>query len=283
MMAAGAAGTLSHVLAGHAHGLDGQDILPFPQGSDPDANPHLAAASRMVRAARMNEADTRRAWSGADGYHPMRAALHERLAASALNPFAAAAAGGKPQAVLAIGNHCAGKSTPGLAAAGGAAPAWTVASSNDLMERLPEYQGWNAPLLHSEAEDVAALAMKMAVARRHHVFVEHVGHDLEEAWALAGRLGDAGYDIHLVHADVPPAEAAARAAGRFLDNPFGLASRHEPSARYVPPEYVADDVGGRPAATYLELRDHPAVATWRSYDASGGPGSVPKLRDHGSR
>lgn len=217
--------------------------------------------------------------------HPRRA-LHEALARAALNPAAGGQPWQTPLAVVALGPPAGGKSSAGLPLCRGLATAWTRIDAPALAAGLPEYQGWNAPLLHAEAEDICALLRARAVALRHNVFIEHPGHDQVEVADLLGQLRAGGYEVRLGHAHAPGTEAQARAQARFAawTGPLGG------TAPYCRPQAVAASASAS-AACYAALAAAPeraGLAGWCQYywrpDAGAGgafAGGAVEIADRG--
>ena len=105
-------------------------------------------------------------------------------------------------------------------------------NSDDVKERLPEYQGWNAPLLHEESSYVGGKMEKFARERGLNVVIDAT---LKSGLTTKERIDQfkaAGYRIegHYMHAS--PARAAERALGRFTR---GMEKNGK--GRFVAPEY----------------------------------------------
>jgi hypothetical protein len=224
---------------------------------DPACTARAEAAGRLVRAARLFGATSRRAYfRHAGGYDAARAALHERLAAGAV--LAVPPAAGTPQALLVVGPRAGGKSRAADAKAAELLGAWATADALSFAAQLPEYQGWNAALLADEGGDVAALAIEAALASGRNLVVECHGHEPFTAGRAAHRLAGAGYAVHGLAVTCPAATARARAAARFAANPFGLRDPLSDPSAFTP---EAD-----PGTKARDLAGYPGLSSWATVE-----------------
>lgn len=114
-------------------------------------------------------------------------------------------------------------------------------NSDDIKESLPEYQGWNAALLHEEATDifnkVDAQARELGV---------NIVHDstMKNGTSAMARLSDykaAGYNLEGHYMFAPPQQAATQAMGRFTRGTAKLSPEERAegkTGRMVPPSYI---------------------------------------------
>lgn len=230
-----------------------------------------------------------RAWSKGkhstpDGeYTPERKKLHEEIVKSMLNPKAAVPKGQRPAAVLLMGPPGAGKSTAGQPVAKLIAPEFTIVNSDDVKEKLPEYQGWNAALVHEESADVAEGSLtQQAIEGNHNTMFDLTGNNGSKMAMMAEHLGKLGYDVHVVQVQIPAYKSSFRAWQRFAKNAFSK-DQSQPPGRFVPPDYAMKDVDGNPERTYEKLKNHPAVKSWVQIDNDVPHGSEPKVIDQGKR
>ncbi len=195
-------------------------------------------------------------WQADGSYSPERARLHESIVASLLNPRAVAEANQPRHAVILIGAPASGKTTTFQPAAQELGVEFTVINADDVKEKLPEYTGGNAAMVHEESSHIAeGLLFSQAMQAGHHICLDIVGKNTNKVRNLIGGLYQQGYEISLMYAHLPIEKACARAVDRFRRK-----------GRFVPPTYIAKDVDGLPEQTYTELRDDPRVTHWRRYD-----------------
>jgi predicted ABC-type ATPase len=89
-------------------------------------------------------------------------------------------------------------------------------NSDDMKAALPEYQGWNAALLHEESSDLAATAE--SVAREHglNVIIDGTMGDPKKLDDRVQTYKDAGYRVAGHFMRVKPETSAKRAVERFV-------------------------------------------------------------------
>jgi predicted ABC-type ATPase len=171
-------------------------------------------------------------------YTDERQAVHEKLLNGLFTDQAIAAAtpksGQKPVMTMLGGRGGSGKSwlTKGKNAPVDAAHA-IVIDSDEFKRHLPEYEGWNAALLHDEVDDIVT----DAVERAQHMGL-NVVHDqtMKSAKSVVDRVDDyaaKGYDIHGHYMHLPADEAARRAVGRFMHGDE-VDGRKTQTGRFVP-------------------------------------------------
>jgi hypothetical protein len=260
--------------------------LPEPKDENDTAwleqamqHPYIKEAARRLEAEK-SEGDTEDKWDKRPGstkenpiWDPERVAkVHEPVIASFLNDNAKAAPGEKPRAVFLIGPFGAGKSFAGEPMARKIIPNHTLINPDEVKQRMPEDEGWNATHIHEESSHISKQVQKRAIENRHHVLFDGSGQNGEKMEKMANDLAAGGYDVHVIHVTVPKHISVHRAATRFLQNPFGMAKPGEKPSRYAPLGYVWNDVGSKPDETYRRLRDNPniksglSVNTHRPFD-----------------
>lgn len=212
-------------------------------------------------------------------YTPERTALHEEIVGRMLNPKAAAPQGQRPVAFLLMGPPAAGKTTAGAPMSKRLGVEFTVINPDDAKAALPEYEGWNAAILHEESSYITEdLVYGRAVAARHNLQFDLTGKNDEKLARQADTLAELGYDIHVVHVKLPSEKAAYRAWNRFRKGAF--ATEGEPG-RFVEPEYSGVDVDEKPDRTYARLKEHPSVRSWMQVSTDVPKGQQPKVLDEG--
>lgn len=168
----------------------------------------------------------------ADGtYTPARQALHMRIIEQLLNEKAVKAAtpdkGERPTATF-------------LGGRGGSGKGWFTESqgpvdkhkaiyinSDDIKEMLPEYEGWNAALVHEEAGDIVTQAEHMCIELGLNVIHDGTMRTAASTVRRVREYKNAGYRVEGFYMFVPPQIAARRALDRFLHK-----------GRYVPVSYT---------------------------------------------
>ena len=234
---------------------------------DPLCPDFAAAAGHLVRAAVAFGADSRAAYhetavprrvNGRDvlgyTYGPGRDALHRRMTA----PARATPASRAKRGLVVVGPPAAGKSRAAAEFARSMGGVWATADGMAEAARLPEYQGWNRALLAAEGGDIATRALIDAIDAGADVVVELHGGEWWTPGGVAHLLGLCGYEVHGMAVACPPAVAAARAAARFAENPFGLADPLADPSPFAPPS----PVGGVTGTRAKDLAGYPGLASW---------------------
>lgn len=198
----------------------------------------------------------------ADGrWTPERAALHEKIVSKYLNPKAKTREGETPNVILFLGSPGAGKTstlTPEIKDLA----RFTVVNPDDMKNELPEYNGYNAGLLHEESDYMAdALLLGRAIRERHNIVIDSTGKTWSKYLRIARHFKEMGYRVEAYFVDVDPLVATQRAIKRFISGGT--------RPRYVNPRYVLTDVDGRPSKTYERLKESGLVDRVVKYDNSG--------------
>lgn len=148
---------------------------------------------------------------------------------------------------------------------------YVMVNADDVKTVMPEYNGFNAALVHEESAYVADLIEAKARALGLNILYDatlKTAGDENDGGALGKlrRFKDAGYQVHVDFIDVPVETSVNRAMDRFVGN-----SEH----RYVPPSVIrhgADEkFGSKARGTFERLRDK--VDSYRLIDntAPGRP------------
>jgi hypothetical protein len=207
-----------------------------------------------------------------------RIKLHNKIRASLLNQDAKAADGQSPIAVIVLGPPGSGKTTL-------AAPfarrtfkvQFSAINPDDVKAMLPEYEGWNADVLHEESSDVAERDIaRHAVYRRLNIIYDIVGKSSEKVDAAIKDFDALGYQVYVVLTDLPSWKAAGRAWDRFQENPFRR-TLSKPPGRFVPPEYVHREVGSNPRKTFDSVKRDKLVRGYCRLDVDVPRNSPPKI------
>lgn len=192
-------------------------------------------------------------------YTKERAQLHKEILQSIFTPervrAATPAPGEKPVAVILGGRGGSGKSW--LVSKDGPVDQskFVYINPDDFKEALPEYQGWNAGLVHEESDDIHSQATE--IAQRLGVNVIHDA-TMKTAGSTRQRVEDykrLGYEVDAYYMFASPKTAATRAVERF-----------EKAGRYVPPSYSLASLTNE--ATFDSLI--PQLRNWGVYSSNDG-------------
>lgn len=207
------------------------------------------------------------------GYTEEREKVHAEIVESMLNPAAAVPIGTRPVAVMLMGQPASGKTSalkPMVKASG---LEYTTLAADHAKKMLPEYEGWNAALLHQESQDVAQHELtKRAIQGRHNVIVDWTAANMQKTQAHYQNLCDHGYDVHLVYVDVSVATSAKRVLQRYKE-----------AGRYVPLSYL-QSIDKKPLKSYNELKEMDCTKQWSHHSTENTVvGQDPELIEEGSR
>lgn len=200
-----------------------------------------------------------------------RTALHEEIVNSYFTPEKVAAAtpaeGEQPVLHLIGGRGGSGKSW--FTKPGGTIDASKaiVIDNDDIKagnERLgvkgiPEYEGWNAALVHDEAKMLGQRAEKIARDNGLNVVLDGTMRTTKEFTKKVDAFREAGYRIEGHYMFLSPEVSTERAIKRFME-----------VGRYVPPDYTFTSRTNE--QTFDSVKDQ--MANWEIYDNSG---AAPKL------
>lgn len=238
--------------------------------SSPDAAARVAETeARLSRGVATDAPVEQGGFKNPDGtYTAEREAVHDRILNAIFTDQAVRdatpAEGEKPLVTFLGGRGGSGKSwftNP----AGPIDPSKALLLNSDhIKEMLPEYQGWNAPLLHEESSDILAHAEDLARRSGLNVIVDGT---LRSEGSAAQRLAiykAAGYDAEGYYMHTSPQEAARRGMARFM--------RGGPDGRYVKVDYILQSTTNE--RTFDSLK--PSFRKWQIYD-NNTPGSGPKF------
>ena len=244
---------------------------------------HQEVVRRLKLLGDLDQTDTAHRFKAADGaYTPERTRLHQAIVEQMLDPAAKAKTGRKPIAIVVVGLPGSGKTTVVSPWPKRLDVVCAEANPDDIQNQLPEYQGWNADLVHVESRDVLEkILIPQGIARRLNLLVDVTGRDPTRTLAIADELGRASYEIYLIHVQLPAGKAAFRAWRRFRGGAFKQNAADPDAGRFVSPQFIVTAFGSKPAETYAVLKKHPAVVHWQAVNTSGGRGQPPKIEEEG--
>lgn len=199
---------------------------------------------------------------------PERMAIHRDITDQIMTPAAIAAAQPEPgaQPVLHI-----------LGGRGGSGKGWFTKTgtvdtetslylnSDDVKEKLPEYQGWNAALLHEESSHIGDAMEQAALAAKLNVIIDATLKSGATTEKRINAFKAAGYRIEGHYMYASPVRAAEQATGRFVRG-----NEKNGKGRFVPPEYSMGSLTNE--HSFDQHRDD--MDDWEVYDNMGG---TPKL------
>lgn len=224
----------------------------------------------------VNESDDERRYS------TQRAMLHDEIERNMLPAETRAKPGEKPQAVLLMGPPGAGKSFAGVPYANQMGIPFAELNNDEIKAQLPEYEGWNAAVVHEESASLLEKRIiHKAVRDQHHFILDGVGKNEEKMNKIAARLTSEGYDVHAILVTIPAVESAGRAWRRFAGNAFAQNDPTGSPGRYVPLDYIVDAVGQKPEETYESLKNSENLSTWVSVSTNVPMGDAPIVLDQG--
>jgi len=254
-------------------------------------HPYVKEAERLIQSARDSGATTGNLYwnpdsnDGRGDFTPERKAIHDEITGHMLNSNAVAKPGEVPQISFVIGPPGSGKTSMGrpaaMAAMGFSSERVTTLDPDEVKMSLPEYRGWNASLVHDESAEVFDRILEKAVKDRHHICFDTTGRDYEFMNSMVDKFADAGYDVHLVHTHLSGEESALRAVNRFVKTAFQDSPDPEQRGRYVPVNFIATHIDGKPEKVYDQLSQDDRIRSWVSYDAKNLSNGI--IRNSGTR
>lgn len=226
----------------------------------PGARQAILEAERKTAAG----VQTQQLHMAADGHYSVdRVAVHDRIISQIINPETVAAAlpeeGQQPTFVVLGGRGGAGKSWFTRSSDSPIeAENFLYLNSDDIKEALPEYEGWNAGLVHEESSDIVGRANHIARSVGANVIFDATMRSTGTIDRLVEEYKAAGYRVEGYFMHTAPQVSAVRAMNRFMS-----------SGRYVPPAYVLSSVTNERSFDALA----PKMDNWAVYDnnSSSGP------------
>jgi predicted ABC-type ATPase len=202
---------------------------------------------------------------------PERQVLHDQIVNDILEPGRPAPAGTEPEAVITGGLPGSGKSSV-LAerAASGQFDGYVHIDADVIKGMLPEYEGWNAGLLHDESSAIVEEVFQRCVERHMPVMYDATLRTTRNAAAVVNALEEVGYNTRLIYVDIPIEDSMRRVLNRFASG----------TGRYVSPFYVATR-DGRNLMSLETLKGE--VDAWEHWDNGQPMGQSPRLIAQGNR
>lgn len=138
-----------------------------------------------------------------------------------------------------------------------------VLDADEIKQKLPEYEGWNAAQVHEESGDIFDRITERAQALGLNLVHDATMKTAKKAVALVQGFKDAGYRTEAHYMYLPPPEAAKRAVSRFLGK----------TQRFVPPGIVLDNTTNE--GSFDQVKG--LVDSWSFRDNNVGKGEEPRL------
>ena len=202
---------------------------------------------------------------------PERQALHDQIINDILEPGRPAPAGIEPEAVIMGGLPGSGKSSVLAERAGGGQFDGYVHIDADVIKgMLPEYEGWNAALLHDESSAIADEVVRRSIRNHMPIMYDATLRTTRNAAAVVDALESVGYNTRLIYVDIPIEDSMRRVLSRFASG----------TGRYVSPFYVATH-DGRNLLSLEALKGQ--VDAWEHWDNGQPRGQSPRLVAQGNR
>ncbi|MFP5515055.1 MAG: zeta toxin family protein [Alphaproteobacteria bacterium] len=211
-------------------------------------------------------ADSTIALHKVDGiYSETRQALHEAIISKILSEDRVKAAtprpGQRPTFIM-------------LGGRGGSGKSWfkekvyqpercIVLDADVIKKELPEYEGWNAFLLHEESSELFDRLTDFALALGLNLVHDATLKTTDKAVALISRVKAAGYRVEVHYMYLSRKAAAVRAIARFLGD----------TGRLVPPSVILSNTGNEASFDAVKA----SADAWSFRDNDVPPGQPPKL------
>jgi predicted ABC-type ATPase len=240
-----------------------------------------AAAERLKTQVTTDSLPEKGGFKNANGtYTPERAALHETIVQDYINPETVRQFTPKPgeNPLLTI-----------LGGRGGSGKSWLtskdgpidttkslVLDADEIKSKLPEYEGWNASILHEESSDIVAMIDARAAKIGMNVVLdgtlksENIQKRIDVYQAPPGHE----YELEGYYMYASPETAATRAMGRFATKAGDF------SGRFVPPEVILGNVNNE--KNFDKMSE--GFRKWGVYDNDADkPGEAPRLVEQADR
>jgi HK97 family phage portal protein len=199
-------------------------------------------------------------------YTPARIAIQQRVVQSIMTPEAIAAAvpkaGEKPTLHILGGRGGSGKSFFTSKKGTIDKSKFLYLNNDDIKEKLPEYAGWNAAMVHEESSHIGSGIEAAARDAKLNVIIDGT---MKSAGVTEQRIAAfkaAGYRIEGHYMYTSPENSAQRALERFV--------RGGETGRFVPPEYSLSSTTNE--ASFDKVKGQ--MDAWEIYDNDG---SAPKF------
>jgi predicted kinase len=140
-------------------------------------------------------------------------------------------------------------------------------SADDVRSRMPNYEGWNSPLLADEADDVLERVMTKAVKEHKPLVLDSMLKTGDTAERIVKALGAHGYRTRVIFVDTPMEMAMERAISRYTSG----------TGRYVSPAYIASHAD-KGLHTFERLKS--VADAWEHW---ANDGEAPKKLGEGKR
>lgn len=127
-----------------------------------------------------------------------------------------------------------------------------------------------AGALHQESDQIIQTQLVRAMKRGDNVVYPLVGKNAQKIEDIVLTLKEQGYDVNVHYNHLDPDKAAGRAVSRFNE-----------TGRFVDPDYVVNQIGLKPKATYDIIKGNENITEYTHYDNDVAYGEKPKLIESG--
>lgn len=243
-----------------------QDIMTYYSKHKPEIKTSIDKYIKSNYFVSDGHTQTKDLYKTSKGYTKERQKLHNSIIRGIVDSANSPKEGERPIAVLMGGGSASGKGTlrenvviPRLQAEGISVG---ISDCDDIKSQLPEYEHFlqqdpeSAALgVHSESMDVSMDALDALIKNNKHLLFDGTMKNVDKYNRIIDKLHDAGYEIHVVGADVPVDTAIERSNNRAKQ-----------TGRKVPEGIITGSHGGF-SLTYPQLIDR--VDKYSLYDNSG--------------
>jgi len=191
-------------------------------------------------------------------YTDERTQLHDSIIAKFDNPTAVAK--GQPTLVLTGGIPGSGKSA---ILEEKDISHYVVIDSDEIKKSLPDYAGWNAALLQTEADDIIARLVSKSVTENKNIILDSTMRKYAEYDKLVTSFRTSGYSVGVWFANLPMDKAMKRAVERF-----------DTTGRFVDLAYIASH-DEKNIATFQQLKSR--LDFYEHYNTDVARGEKPRL------
>jgi len=157
-------------------------------------------------------------------YTPERKKLHDEIIANFLQGVPSTK---KPKAILVAGVPGSGKTSTLKELYN--LNKYAYINADDIKELIPEYKGYNAPLIHHESTDIEKRLIKKAIKQNKSIMIDKTFKNMSKAKRILSSLKRKGYNIQMIATQLPTHKSIERAHSRFMK-----------TGRYVPYEMIGE-------------------------------------------
>ena len=141
-----------------------------------------------------------------------------------------------------------------------------IVDSDIVKEKLPEFDGGSgANLVHDESKAINRDIQKRAVEAGDNIILPLVGSKADKIEKEVANLKKNGYTVHVRLVDLPVEKTLRRSISRFHN-----------TGRYIPPDYITQEIGSKPLETYLLLEEKGVADDYKAFNNDVQRGESPE-------